>query len=399
MKVLLSAYACEPGRGSEPEVGFQALLTAARHHAVWVLTRHNNLPALEAFLKGHPDAGKVTLIGIDGPRWQQRLKKRLGVVGVHWYYAVWQRLAGRRGRQLDAAIDFDLVHHVTFATFWTRTGVAAIGKPLLWGPVGGGVDPPWRLLGVLGWRGLVRDGTRLTLRRLIGGRNSRRTMAGVTLALAQNRETARRLGGSARVEVFPHGISAVPPYPGLTARTNEILVVGRLTPYKATVLAVDVIHRLARYRARLVVVGGGPEIGRVRARAARLGVSELVEFTGPLPRQQVFKRVGEATLLLHPALHDDSPLIVAEAMALGTPVVCLDRGGAAEICRHYPGGRFLVVSSAGRREKVVAALAAAAAAFLDDPGEVARQVTLPVPSFGDRILDAYQQVAGTGRAG
>ena len=37
------------------------------------------------------------------------------------------------------------MHHVTLASYWTRTGVAAVEKPLVVGPVGGGVDPPLRL--------------------------------------------------------------------------------------------------------------------------------------------------------------------------------------------------------------------------------------------------------------
>jgi glycosyltransferase involved in cell wall biosynthesis len=35
----------------------------------------------------------------------------------------------------------------------------------------------------------------------------------------------------------------------------------------------------------------------------------------------------EADLFLFPSLHDDSPVVVVEAIASGLPVVCLDRGG------------------------------------------------------------------------
>ena len=42
MKVLLSALACEPGKGSELEVGFQTMLAAASKHDVWVSDQHRN---------------------------------------------------------------------------------------------------------------------------------------------------------------------------------------------------------------------------------------------------------------------------------------------------------------------------------------------------------------------
>jgi hypothetical protein len=54
MKVLLSALACEPDKGSEPEVGFRALLAAASHHEVWVLTLPESIPALTRSRAGAP---------------------------------------------------------------------------------------------------------------------------------------------------------------------------------------------------------------------------------------------------------------------------------------------------------------------------------------------------------
>ena len=54
MKGLLSAYACEPGKGSEPEVGLRTVVAAAQRHDVWVITRQNNLPSLRAHLAHEP---------------------------------------------------------------------------------------------------------------------------------------------------------------------------------------------------------------------------------------------------------------------------------------------------------------------------------------------------------
>ena len=52
MKILLSAYACEPNKGSEPAVGWnwaQGLVKLG--HEVWVLTRTNNQQTIEAEFK------------------------------------------------------------------------------------------------------------------------------------------------------------------------------------------------------------------------------------------------------------------------------------------------------------------------------------------------------------
>jgi hypothetical protein len=38
MNIFLSALSCEPGKGSEPEVGYRALLAAPSQHEVWAIT-------------------------------------------------------------------------------------------------------------------------------------------------------------------------------------------------------------------------------------------------------------------------------------------------------------------------------------------------------------------------
>src|SRR5512138_2192748 len=151
MKILISAMACEPGSGSELEVGFRAMLAAARAHEVWVLTNKDSIPGLRRGLEGRPEAGRIHLEGIDFGV-DARGIALLTIPGFHFYYDRWQRRAAVRAIELDREVDFDLVHHVTLAAYWTRTGVAALDKPLVWGPVGGGVETPLPLLRELGWR-------------------------------------------------------------------------------------------------------------------------------------------------------------------------------------------------------------------------------------------------------
>ena len=64
LKVLISAYACEPGKGSEPEVGWQWALQMARFHDVTVLTRANNRASIEAEIS-RMDGAKPKFIYFD----------------------------------------------------------------------------------------------------------------------------------------------------------------------------------------------------------------------------------------------------------------------------------------------------------------------------------------------
>ena len=48
LKLVLSCYACEPNRGSEPGVGWAWALGMAKRHETFALTRANNQGVIEA---------------------------------------------------------------------------------------------------------------------------------------------------------------------------------------------------------------------------------------------------------------------------------------------------------------------------------------------------------------
>src|SRR5437762_4505260 len=92
LKVLISAYACEPGKGSEPEVGWQWALQMARFHDVTVLTRSNNREPIERALEQMRGAQPLpNFVYHDRGPLLLKLKRRLHLVQL--YYLFWQRSA------------------------------------------------------------------------------------------------------------------------------------------------------------------------------------------------------------------------------------------------------------------------------------------------------------------
>ena len=77
MKVLLSAYSCDPGKGSEPGVGWNSVLQAARFHSVWVLTHDEGRQGITAALASGT-LPNVRFVYLDLPRWVS-FGRRIGV--------------------------------------------------------------------------------------------------------------------------------------------------------------------------------------------------------------------------------------------------------------------------------------------------------------------------------
>jgi glycosyltransferase involved in cell wall biosynthesis len=332
MNVLVSAYACEPGEGSEPGAGWAFVRAAALHHNVWLLTRSNLAPIIESARQREPEL-KLHPVYLDLPPWVLRWKR--GLRGVHWYYPLWQVAAWRRARRLQRRVRFELAHHVTFASDWMPAGVGWLrGVPLVWGPIGGTTGVPWVLWRWLGWRGCLSEAIRGPVtwsgRQLFGKPVARRA----ALVVAQNYDVAKAFDGRRPVVVEPNvAMDGPTPTPVRRAEGSvggrRALFAGRLLAWKGIRLAVAAVARPEAAEWSLDVYGGGPEARAVTRLARHLGVADRVVLHGVRSRREVLAAMTQADALLYPSMHDAASWVVAEALSLGCPVVCLDRGGPA----------------------------------------------------------------------
>jgi glycosyltransferase involved in cell wall biosynthesis len=398
MKVLISALACEPGRGSELEVGFRTMLAAARRHDVWVLTNAASIPSLEAAISGTERAAHIHLEGIDLGL-DHRAFARMTAASFHWNYDRWQRLAAARALVLDRQVDFDVVHHVTLASYWTRAAAAVVDKPLVWGPVGGGVETPWRLIPELGLRGMAEDLGRLIIRGPMGRIGpARRPQQKAEVILAQNQATADRLKTHGDVLILSNAtVVDLEPVGPSAPRTKDIYLVGRLVPWKAPILAVRMMRYVEDEHCMLHICGEGPEQRRLERAARRWGVDDRISFDGWLPRDVLLKRIASAGALIHTALHEEAGLCVAEALAVRTPVACLDRGGPPTILKEWPDTPSVAVPAADATS-TARKMAAAIDDFLAHPPDVRQSPLRSQTSFEEQLLRAYERAVQTASA-
>lgn len=393
MKVLLSAYACEPGKGSEPEVGFQTMLAAAEQHSVWVLTRKNNVDSLSEFLSGHPLHSRITIVGFDLGDRVLKLKKLTRRIGTVWYYDRWQAAIEEVATELDREHDFDVVHHVTLAAYWGRLGVSCLEKPVVVGPVGGAANSPVTLLPVLGFLGMLGEMSRRIIRPIIasitGARNAQTRAAAI---IAQNHEAARAIGAPRRTVVMPNGLIGATAANGTSppsSREERFLFAGRLVGWKGAILAIRALGYYPSSTATLDIYGSGSQKRRLQREAKRLQLTDRVTFHGAVLRSTLLRRLSTSSALIHPALHEDAGLIVAEALGLGTPVVCLDRAGPPVIASYWPPS----LSRPVRPSTPSRTAMRLAQALTELDGAAKPPDGSPAQRFIDEILAIYERVA------
>jgi glycosyltransferase involved in cell wall biosynthesis len=180
---------------------------------------------------------------------------------------------------------------------------------------------------------------------------------------------------------------------------GRLLFVGRLVDKKG----VDVLLRalaLLPDPVHLVIVGDGPLRRDLDELATSLGVAGRAEFLGKQTRQEVMAQFARAAVVVLPSQvggggdQDGVPVVLAEAIAAGVPVVASRLGGIAE---HLADGTTAWLAAPGVPESLAGALKAA----LDDPAHAAAvsgaatESALPQLSVG-HTADVYLDLLARG---
>lgn len=87
----------------------------------------------------------------------------------------------------------------------------------------------------------------------------------------------------------------------------------------------------------LRVGGGGPLLETLQAQATTLGIQEQVSFLGMLTREEVLREMSSCQAFVLSSRVETFGLVLAEAMALGLPVVATDSGGPRDIVTEATG--------------------------------------------------------------
>ena len=334
-RVLLSAFACFPGIGSEPGVGWDWAVGLARRYDVWVMTTRLRREVVTE----HAAAATINWIFVDPPAWLA--PRPSGRLSLEWYYLVWQWFAFLWLRRHAAEHRIDLVHHVTLGRYWCPFLPALLPVPCVFGPVGGGDCTPRSLIRSFSLRGRLFEYLREFMRTTAAWnplitKPARRIDAAVA-ATEATAECLRRIG-CRRVETYPQcgltqeELDLLERLPEPPASPYRLITIARLMPWKGIHLSLRAyaaaIGRLGP--SEYWIVGSGPECERLKRLATELKLHEAVSFwEGGMSREHLLEKLSQTNVLIHPALREAFGNVCLEALAAGRPVICLDSGGPA----------------------------------------------------------------------
>ncbi len=339
MKVFLSAYACEPHKGSEPGVGWAWAQGLANRVDLTVLTRESNRKVIEAALAKMPEDAplrRVRFLHHDLSKpWLWA--KRRGLLPTFAYYVAWQWSVARKFHQeVDS---MDILHHLTFCTvlcpgFWKPSRASFVI-----GPVGAPLvnDHYLPLFGKRAWVQRLRG-------RLVEHFLSLpwldRMYSQAAAIVPANSETASLLsrnGIPVKEVMLDTGTPEVPDARhdrASQAGSIRLIYAGRLERRKGLELSLRALAQVEAEKNRdwrFEILGDGPDRERLVAMSRELGLEGKVNFAGNLAREQVMEKFSEADAFLFTSVRDTSGGVNLEAMACGLPVICIAHQGVGDI--------------------------------------------------------------------
>lgn len=137
------------------------------------------------------------------------------------------------------------------------------------------------------------------------------------------------------------------PTPSANRGGKRIICVGRLSPEKgqAGLLEAFALVSGGAPAAELVFVGDGPEAADLRSRSQALKISDKITFVGRLGEQETLEQIAASDILVLPSFMEGLPIVLMEAMALGTAVVASRVAGIPELVEDGKSGLLFTPSN------------------------------------------------------
>jgi glycosyltransferase involved in cell wall biosynthesis len=335
MKILVSAYSCEPYRGSEPGVGWNFSMALASRHNVFVITRSNQKKQIEDFILKN-DKPNIKFIYYDLPWGFVKLER---ILGAQFYYILWQLFAYFTVKVIIKKEKIDLIHHLTFNQYRTPSWGFFFNIPFVFGPVGGAE--------------LINDIVKSELSRSTKMRERfRKNKIGLKtfsflskltpspkaflFSANENKERIEKYIKSKKsiVDVIPAIGIDKKDFTFCKNNNNKeftLAYAGRAEDWKGIHLFLDAlrIYKANNFLFNVKLIGIRAEIERIKILnwVNEFELNDFIEIIDFMPRNDLMELLSSADLFVYPAFRDSGSMSVLEACALACPTICFDAGG------------------------------------------------------------------------
>lgn len=369
LKILVSAYACEPGLGSEIGVGWHWVLEMSHYFELWVVTRESNRHTIEPWIARHPEYQPIRFLYYDLPRWARFWKK--GLRGVRIYYNMWQRGCDKIVKRTMQENGIGIFHHLTYGNFLWPVSRYGQKQFFVWGPGSAGNVVPKEFSREYSFKGQIKEGLQRWIRSTLKyNRGFQKRCESSWLIVCKTTDTYACIPESERhkailmtdvaVEKFDIPPSEKPP-----ESTVKYLAVGTLDGWRGFDLLIEAFSKALKSNPNLMleIAGMGNEHPKLQALIRKMGASSHIRLLGKITAEAYVEKMREADVVVNPCLREGAVTVAFDSMSFGKPLLCIETGGYTR----YFNNDCAVIIPLGTRPQTIEHMAAAILELSDAP--------------------------------
>lgn len=344
LKVLINAYACSPGMGSEPGMAWNWVTNLAKFCELYIITEGEFWEKIEAAVPTLEQGGNMHFYYNPVSDEIRKICWNQGDWRFYKYYRQWQWKTYLMAKGICEKERIDVLHQLNMIGFREPGYLWKLSKengvPFVWGPIGGLKQFPTAYLRGSGLKMqlFMRLKNFLNIWQLKHEKRVDEALKTAKLLISSIPDSYRALKKYKGLE------SIVIPETGCflsedisTARFDDeefhIMWVGKFDFRKQLPLALQAVALAKNPKLKLDVYGSG-SVGQVEM-AKRMGeeleISQQVIWHGNQKNDVVMEAMRKAQLFFFTSVNEDTSTVVLEAVSNRLPVVCFDACGMSAV--------------------------------------------------------------------
>lgn len=344
MKILINAYACSPGMGSEPGMAWNWVSNLAKFCELFIITEGEFRDKIEEVV---PTLEQVKNMHFYYNPVSEEIRKMCWNQGdwrFYKYYREWQWKTYLMAKDICSKEKIDVLHQLNMIGFrepgylWKLS--QENGVPFVWGPIGGLKQFPTAYLKGAGLKMKLFNRLKNFLNVWQLKHDKRvneafKTAKVLVSSIPDSYRAIKKYKGLESVVIPETGcfLSENIPADRFDEKEFHVMWVGKFDFRKQLPLALRAVAISDNTNIVLDVYGSGSDeqVGSAKRLVDAMGINGRVIWHGNQPNDVVMNAMRKAQLFFFTSVSEDTSTVVLEAVSNRLPVLCFDACGMAAV--------------------------------------------------------------------
>lgn len=340
MKILINAYACSPGMGSEPGMAWNWVSNLAKFCELYIITEGEFREKIEAVAPMLEQGKNMHFYYNPVTEEIRKMCWNQGDWRFYKYYREWQWKTYLMAKEICSSEHIDVLHQLNMIGFREPGYLWKLSKengvPFVWGPVDAKDKFPVAYLDGAS----IKTKLFMRLKNFLTGiqlRYSGRVLnaahqASVVFSASSNSQRSfkkyMRIDSPLLNETGCY-VQEHPITDKSQKETFDVLWVGKMDFRKQLSLALLTMAAIGDNKFRLHIIGGGDSVF-YQQMAEGLGIADQCVWHGAVSHDEVQKLMQASDVFFFTSVAEGTPHVVLEAIGNNLPVVCFDTCGQGD---------------------------------------------------------------------